>query len=91
MIPATDFTANDTDADGDRLMVTAVITTAETHGTLRLADGMITCLPDTGFSWTGQFGYAISDNQGGSAVGTVHRVVVPSRSQGLFWQSRDGL
>jgi hypothetical protein len=77
--PATDLTANDTDADGDRLTVTAVIATAETHGTLRLADGMITYLPDKGFSGTGQFGYAISDNQGGSAVGTVHIVVVSSR------------
>jgi hypothetical protein len=86
--PATDLTANDTDPDGDRLTVTAVIATAETHGTLRLADGMITYLPDMGFSGTGQFGYAISDNQGGSAVGTVHIVVVPSRLRGLFWQSR---
>ena len=86
--PATDLTANDTDADGDRLMVTAVIATADTHGTLRLADGMITYLPDKGFSGTGQFGYAISDNQGGSAVGTVQIVVVPSRSRGLFWRSR---
>lgn len=88
--PATDLTANDTDPDGDRLTVTAVIATTETHGTLRLADGMITYLPDKGFSGTGQFGYAISDNQGGSAVGTVHIVVVPSRSRGLPWRSQGG-
>ena len=92
--PATDLTANDTDADGvdgARLTVTAVIATAKTHGTLRLEAGMITYLPDKGFSGIVEFGYAISDNQGGSAVGTVHIVVVPSRSRGLFWPFRRGL
>ena len=85
--PATDLTANDTDADGDSLTVTAVIATAETHGTLRLADGMITYLPDEGFSGTGQFGYTISDNQGGSALGAVQIVVVPSRFRAFTWLS----
>ena len=86
--PASDLTANDTDTDGDRLTVTAVIATDDTHGTLQLADGMITYLPDKGFSGTGQFGYAISDNQGGSAVGTVQIVVIPSRARGFLWRSR---
>ena len=88
--PASDLTANDTDTDGDRLTVTAVIVTDDTHGTLRLADGTITYLPDKGFSGTGQFGYTISDNQGGSAVGTVEIVVTPARSRGVFWRSRGG-
>ena len=86
--PASDLTANDTDTDGDRLTVTAVIVTDDTHGTLRLADGMITYLPDKGYSGTGQFGYAISDNQGGSAVGTVQVVVISSRSRSVFWRPR---
>jgi len=88
--PASDLTANDTDADGDRLTVTAVIATAETHGTLRLADGLITYIPDKGFTGTGQFGYAITDNQGGSAVGTVHLEVTPSRPRGFPWRFRAG-
>ena len=90
IFPATDLTANDTDADGDRITVTAVIATSETHGTLRLSNGMITYLPDKGFTGRGQFGYAISDNQGGTAVGTVDIIVTPSRSRGLSWGIREG-
>ena len=86
--PATDLTANDTDTDGDRITVTAVIATDDTHGTLRLANGLITYFPDKGFSGTGQFGYTISDNQGGSAVGTVQVVVISSRARSLFWRPR---
>ena len=75
--PASDLTSNDTDVDSDRLTVTAVIATAATHGTVRLAGEMITYFPDRGFSGTAQFGYVVSDSHGGSAIGTVQVAVVP--------------
>jgi Kef-type K+ transport system membrane component KefB len=75
--PASDLTANDTDPDNDPLEVTAVIAIADTHGTVRLAEGMVTYHPDPGFSGTGSFGYVVSDGQGGSSVGSVNVVVAP--------------
>jgi hypothetical protein len=87
--PASDLTANDTDADCDRLVVTAVIATADTHGTVRLADGTITYHPDKGFHGTGTFGYAVSDDQGGSAVGTVKVTVAPKPRRSRTQDVRD--
>ena len=40
--PASDLSANDIKTDSDCLTVTAVIATDDTHGTLQLANGMIT-------------------------------------------------
>ncbi|HJU05965.1 MAG TPA: cation:proton antiporter [Nitrospiraceae bacterium] len=77
--PASDLTANDTDPDNDPLEVTAVIAIAETHGTVRLSDGMVTYHPDPGFNGTGSFGYVVSDGQGGSSIGAVNVVVAPRR------------
>lgn len=82
--PALDLTVNDTDAEGDPLTVTAVIATANTHGTLRMAEGMITYTPDTDFIGTAQFGYSVSDGQGGSAVGTVLMQVVAREIRGFL-------
>ena len=74
--PARDLTLNDTDPEGDPLTVLAVIATVDTHGTIRMANGMITYAPDPDFIGTAQFWYSVSDGQGGAAVGSVHIQVV---------------
>jgi cysteine-rich repeat protein len=51
--------ANDTDVDGDPLVVTGVA--AAVHGTVGRSAGVTTFTPDAGFSGTGGFDYTISD------------------------------
>jgi Kef-type K+ transport system membrane component KefB len=87
--PARDLTLNDTDTEGDPLTVSAVIATANTHGTLRMADGMITYTPDRGFIGTAQFGYSVTDGQGGSALGTVYMEVI-ARNMRRYWLGAAG-
>lgn len=57
-------------------MSAAVIATGKTPGALRLADGMITYTSDPDFIGIAQFGYSVSEGQGGSALGTVHMEVI---------------
>lgn len=62
--------ANDTDADGDSLTVTAV--TQPANGTTAInEDGTITYTPTMGYSGTDTFSYTISDGQGGTASASV--------------------
>ena len=62
--------ANDTDADGDSLTVSAVSTPA--HGTAAInADGTIAYTPASNFNGADSFTYTIGDGQGGSATATV--------------------
>ena len=78
--------ANDTDADGGTLAVTAVGTAA--HGTAVLgAGGVVTYTPASGFSGTDTFTYAISDGQGGSGSGvvTVTVTAAPASGSGLMY------
>ena len=60
--------ANDTDADGDKLAVTAV--GRPTAGTASLANGVVsyTAPPTPGTYW---FTYTITDHKGGTAIGLV--------------------
>ena len=62
--------ANDTDADGDALTISAVTTPA--HGTAAVADdGTITYTPETHFNGEDTFTYTVADGQGGTAEASV--------------------
>src|SRR3990172_2096864 len=73
-----DVLANDTDRDGDQLMITTVADPAQ--GTAAIddagtpgdpSDDVITYTPDAGFTGTDAFTYDISDGNGGSDTATV--------------------
>ncbi|MBI3445549.1 MAG: tandem-95 repeat protein, partial [Magnetospirillum sp.] len=69
-IKAADLLANDTDADGDKLSITAVGNAA--HGSVTLgSDGQITFTPDANFHGTATFDYTVSDGHGGTDIATV--------------------
>lgn len=65
--------ANDTDANGDTLSVTANTTPA--NGTVTRSGNTFIYTPKTGFSGTDSFTYTISDGKGGSATATVNVTV----------------
>ncbi|HEY5597923.1 MAG TPA: tandem-95 repeat protein [Kiloniellales bacterium] len=68
--------ANDGDAEGDALTVTAA--SQGTNGQVAInADGTLTYFPAAGFAGTDSFTYTVSDGQGGSAQATVNVVVSP--------------
>ena len=67
---------NDSDADGDGLIVTAFDQPA--HGSLtHLGAGAFTYNPASDYSGTDGFTYTISDGRGGSTTGTVTITVAP--------------
>ncbi|MBE2197677.1 MAG: tandem-95 repeat protein [Anaerolinea sp.] len=71
-----DVLANDTDADGDALVVAAVSTPG--HGTAVInPDNTITYESNVGFVGTDSFIYVIADGHGGSANATVTVSVTP--------------
>lgn len=96
-IPAASLTANDSpgaaNESGQTLTVTAVAASANTNGQVVLnTDGTITYTPTAGFSGTASFAYTISDNQGGTATGTVNVTVqefVPSAIEGKVYSDDD--
>ncbi len=61
--------ANDSDADGDALAVSAVTTPA--HGSAVASGGNILYTPAAGFSGADAFAYTVSDGRGGSASANV--------------------
>ena len=65
--------ANDGDADGDPLVITAV--SAPAHGTAVIVGNAILYTPAPGFVGSDSFGYAIDDGHGGSAGAGVSIVV----------------
>ena len=66
--------ANDSDADGDTLRVSAK--TNGRHGTATLTYyNSVIYAPNAGFSGTDTFTYTVTDNQGGSTTGTVYVTV----------------
>ncbi|QPF32246.1 cadherin-like domain-containing protein [Acinetobacter lwoffii] len=78
---ALDPLANDTDADGNPLTITAINGVTLTPGTAQQintpngvvnidAQGNITFTPNAGFTGQESFSYSISDGQGGSATAT---------------------
>ncbi len=67
--------ANDTDVDGDALVVTAF--GQPQHGTTTsLSSVSIAYTPAAGFSGTDAFTYTVSDGKGGTATGTVSITVI---------------
>ena len=67
--------ANDTDPDGD--VLSAAITQGPAHGTVQLADGLATYVPEANFNGSDSFMYEVTDGHGGSAPGTVSITVLP--------------
>jgi hypothetical protein len=66
---------NDSDPDGDTLIITAVGTPA--HGSASFTSTSVTYKPATGFSGGDSFGYTISDGRGGTASSTISVTVAP--------------
>ncbi len=70
-------TANDTDADGDALVVGAILT-PPTHGTATIASASnVLYTPAPNFNGTDTFRYRISDGQGGVTSAVVTVTVTP--------------
>lgn len=61
---------NDTDPDGDALLVSHV-TTPGNGSVIINADGTLTYTPNSGFTGTDSFTYTVSDGQGGTDIATV--------------------
>jgi len=71
-LTAESLLANDTDADGDVLSISAVSATDETHGTVEIDDkGNITFTPEENYNGEASFEYTISDGKGGTDTATV--------------------
>jgi hypothetical protein len=68
-----DVLANDSDADGDPMTISAV--GAPSHGSASASGGSITYTPASGFAGTDTFTYTVSDSFGGSDTATVTVVV----------------
>jgi VCBS repeat-containing protein len=76
IIAASSLVGNDTDVDGNTLLLTGVSAGANTHGTVVLnGDGSITYTPTANFNGNASFTYTVSDGVGGVATGTVNLVV----------------
>jgi hypothetical protein len=71
-----DALANDADPDGDALTLTGVSNPA--NGSAAIENGQIRYTPDTGFSGTETFTYAVEDGRGGSDTATVTVEVAPA-------------
>lgn len=71
-----DVLANDSDADGDTLSITAVSTPA--NGTATISANGILYSPAAGYEGTDTFTYTISDGNGGTATATVTVTVRPA-------------
>ncbi len=61
--------ANDADAEGDALALTAV--NAAQHGVVSLSGGAVTFTPYAGYVGAAGFSYTVDDGHGGTAVGQV--------------------
>ncbi|HEY8561694.1 MAG TPA: Ig-like domain-containing protein [Pyrinomonadaceae bacterium] len=73
-----DVVANDSDVDGDALVISEVFEAA--GGTVEITAGGVRFTPNQGFRGAGGFKYRIGDGKGGSAVGTVTVAVNPPNS-----------
>ena len=70
-----DVLANDTDADGDTLTVSAF--TQGAHGTVTLVSGKLRYAPNANFHGSDSFTYTVSDGNGGTDTATVTITVTP--------------
>jgi Bacterial Ig domain/Cadherin-like domain/Dockerin type I domain len=77
-IPAPGVLGNDSDADGDSLVIQSVDING-TQGTVQLLpDGSLRFTPAAGFSGATSFSYLLSDGLGGTATGRVDVNVLPA-------------
>jgi VCBS repeat-containing protein len=67
--------SNDTDPEGDALVVSTV--TQGANGTVTFAGGSVTYTPNADFSGPDNFAYTVSDGNGGTTTATVHVTVAP--------------
>jgi hypothetical protein len=74
-VSATKLLANDTDADGDTLTITAVTTPGTSGGKVVFAAGTITYTPPTNFIGTDFFSYTVNDGRGYQANANVKVVI----------------
>jgi hypothetical protein len=84
-----DVLANDTDADGDALIITGVSQPA--NGTVVNNGTDVTYTPDANFAGTDSFTYTISDGQGGTATATVTVTVNPVNTAPVLEISVDSI
>ncbi len=84
-LPATlDLVANDTDPEGNSLLVVAVDTTG-TQGTVDLADGVVAyTAPGDGYVGPDSFTYTIDDGNGGTDSATVNVTVTDPSAEQTF-------
>jgi hypothetical protein len=75
LIPASTLIANDTDADGQSLLLEAAGDTPESHGTVEVEGSSIRYTPDQGFTGVGRLAYSIADGAGGKAAAPVSVLV----------------
>ncbi len=77
-----DLLMNDSDADGDALVVNTAPVSGPSNGSLLLsADGTFTYTPNADFNGTDSFTYEVSDGYGGTAQATVTITVNPVNDQ----------
>jgi hypothetical protein len=76
-IPALTLLANDTDSDGDTLIIQSVATMSVRGGAVQFDGTNILYTPPAGFFGTDGFTYTISDGHGGTATATVTVTVRP--------------
>ena len=74
IIAATDLLANDTDPDGDDLVITSV--GAAVNGAVNLlVDGDVEFTPAADYNGPASFTYTVSDGNGGEAVATANLII----------------
>ncbi|WP_245279205.1 DUF4082 domain-containing protein [Mesorhizobium loti] len=80
-IAAASLLGNDTDPDGDALIVTNVSTPTNGVVSLNSQTNVVTFTPTSGYTGNGGFSYSISDGHGGSASAQVALTVTSSANQ----------
>lgn len=68
--------ANDTDADGNTLSLTGVLSAS--HGSAQIQGSNVIFTPDSGYTGAAGFNYSISDGKGGTASSSVGLTVNPA-------------
>ncbi|MEW5847724.1 MAG: Ig-like domain-containing protein [Myxococcota bacterium] len=77
IILVTDLLGNDTDADGDTLVIDSVVNATNSTATLE-QDGSISFTPNADFTGDATFEYVVSDGNGGTDTGFVTVTVGPA-------------
>lgn len=77
-IPAASLLGNDSDPNGDPLIITAVSATSARGGTVALSGGMVTYTPPAGYVGSDSFTYTIADKPTGGLTDTATVCVVVS-------------